>query len=139
MQKKEIIKTNSPESFSIPLLSYIQMLNIMMDEWLPHLTFVETKLLLVLMRKTFGWHKVKDQISLSQLEHLTGVKRQALLKAVKSLTEKELIVKIVVGKNGEQSTFYELFVEPPTTIKKEPQNGSEALTTSNILRKMRKL
>jgi len=97
-------------TFKLPAPNYTQVPNIFLDEWLPKLTPVETKVLFVIMRKTFGWHKIRDQISLSQLEKSTGSLRQAILKATKSLQEKNLISKVVVGEKSDQKTFYELVV-----------------------------
>ncbi len=90
--------------------NHTQIPNEFLDKMLPHLSFPETKVLLVIMRKTFGWHKIRDQISLSQLEKHTGMNRQAILKATKGLEKKRLISKTVVGKNGDQKTFYELII-----------------------------
>jgi phage replication O-like protein O len=98
-------------SFKIAAPEYTQIPNALIDEWLPQLTAAETKVVLVIMRKTFGWHKIRDRISLSQLEKFTGFLRQAVLKAVKSLEEKNLVTKTVIGKNGDQQTFYELVIE----------------------------
>lgn len=88
--------------------NYTQLPNELFDDWLPHLGLAELKVLMVIMRKTFGWHKVRDRISLSQLEKLTGLKRTHITKATKNLVQKRLISKFVEGKKGEQMTFYEL-------------------------------
>jgi phage replication O-like protein O len=90
--------------------NYTQIPNSLLDHWLPHLSDAETKVLLVIMRKTFGWHKVRDRISLSQLEKLTGKKKQAILKASKRLEKIGLISKTVIGKKGSQETYYELIL-----------------------------
>lgn len=89
---------------------YTQAPNQLFDDWLPKLNFVQLKVLMVILRKTFGWHKVRDRISISQLEELTGAQRQAIIKAAKDLEKMGLITKIVVGSKGQQQTFYELIV-----------------------------
>ncbi|HEY5236135.1 MAG TPA: replication protein, partial [Rhabdochlamydiaceae bacterium] len=94
----------------IPVPNYTQAPNELFDEWLPKLSFVELKVLMVIVRKTFGWHKVRDRISLSQLEKFTGAQRQAILSATKSLQNLGLINKIKVGESGTEQTFYELVV-----------------------------
>lgn len=90
--------------------NFTQTPNVLFDDWLPKLSFVELKVLMVIMRKTFGWHKVRDQISLSQLENLTGARREAIIKATKSLEKNGLIVKTKVGKKGSENTYYELVI-----------------------------
>jgi phage replication O-like protein O len=118
--------------FQIPAPNYTQTPNALFDEWLPKLGMAELKVLMVIMRKTFGWHKVRDQISLSQLEEITGLERRHVLKGVKGLVEKNLITKVVEGKNGAQKTYYELVItddsnnsyqcpnDTPTSVLKTP-------------------
>lgn len=91
--------------------NHTQTPNELFDEWLPVLGLAELKVLMVVIRKTFGWHKIRDRISLSQLETLTGLERRHVLKATKTLVEKHLISKFVEGKNGTQSAYYELVVD----------------------------
>ena len=90
--------------------NYTQTPNDLFDHWLPLLKEVELKVLLVIMRKTFGWHKTRDYISLSQLEKLTGSTQTNITKSIKTLIEKGLVSKEVVGKIGSQVTYYELIL-----------------------------
>lgn len=92
--------------FSSP--NYTQIPNEMLDDWLHKLGLAELKVLMVIMRKTFGWHKTRDRISLNQLKEITGLEKTHISKATKSLVEKNLISKTVEGKKGTQNTFYEL-------------------------------
>lgn len=94
----------------IPAPNFTQAPNEIFDYWLPLLKEAELKVLLVIMRKTFGWHKSRDQISLSQMQDLTGLHKQHVVKAALSLQKKGLIIKKVSGKNGIQTTIYELVV-----------------------------
>ncbi len=94
----------------IPAPNFTQTPNELFDEWLPILTHVELKVLMVIMRKTFGWHKIRDRISLSQLEKITGSQRTNIIKATKNLEKLGLIFKKVEGKKGAQETYYELIV-----------------------------
>ena len=92
--------------------TYTQIPNDLFDHWLPHLGEIEVKVLLVIMRKTFGWHKadLRDRISISQLEKLTGSTPSNILKAVNFLVSKGLILKEVLGSIGKQVTYYQLVV-----------------------------
>lgn len=96
--------------FQVPVPNFTQTPNILFDDWLPKLGMAELKVLMVIMRKTFGWHKIKDRISLSQLQQITGLERTHVIKGVKGLVEKSLIIKMVTGKKGSQETYYELVV-----------------------------
>lgn len=91
--------------------NHTQTPNELFDEWLPKLGCAELKVLMVIIRKTFGWHKTYDKISLGQLEALTGLERRHISKAIKTLSEKRLISKKVIGTVGRQVTYYELVVE----------------------------
>lgn len=118
-------------AFSAP--NHTQTPNELFDHWLPKLREAELKVILVFIRKTLGWHKKRDRISLSQLEKLTGLKRSNITKAIMSLQAKGLIKKQVTGKNGIQRTFYELILHeikkintspgkrPPPVPEKDPQ------------------
>jgi phage replication O-like protein O len=142
--------------------NYTQIPNNLLDEWIPKLSEGELRVILVIMRKTFGWHKIRDQISLSQLEKHSGLQRQAILAATKSLENRGLISKTVTGENGTQKTFYELVIiedsnnldqydrntppsvidtptkENPTKEKKTPQppKGAEVALKERIRKEM---
>lgn len=85
--------------------------NELFDHWLPHLGEAELKVLLVVMRKTFGWHKIRDIISISQLSQITGMLEETVIKATRSLQNKGIIKKEVTGTNGKQVTSYELIMK----------------------------
>lgn len=95
--------------FSPP--SYTQTPNELFDYWLPKLKLVELRVLMVIFRKTFGWHKSRDRISMSQLEKLTGSHHKSISAATIKLEKLGLIKKEVLGPEGKQQTFYELVVE----------------------------
>lgn len=97
-------------SMRITAPTYTQTPNDLFDHWLPLLGEVELKVLLVIMRKTFGWHKTRDKISISQLQVLTGSVPKNILRATKFLVSKGLIKKEVFGPAGKQETYYELIV-----------------------------
>ena len=49
---------------------------------------VERQVLDAILRKTYGWHKKKDAISLSQFVQMTGISKSHIIHALKSLQEK---------------------------------------------------
>ena len=72
--------------------NYTQIPNIYFDEIMQTLNQTENVVFLVIMRKTFGWHKNRDKISYSQIMSLSGIKsRSTISAALKGLQEKGLI------------------------------------------------
>lgn len=128
--------------------------NDLMDHWLPHLTESELKVLLVIFRKTFGWHKVRDKISISQLMTLTGLAKHSVINAGKTLYQKGLILREVFGPNGKQETYFELVIEevsnnsdqckintgtsatiaPPPVQNSNPQNKNKTKTKKDYVK-----
>ena len=81
----------------------------MVDEYLFQLNGNDLKVLLVIIRKTKGWNKEYDGISISQFKKFTGIKdERTIKKSLKKLINLNLIEKI------EQAGTYSLFrIIPP--------------------------
>lgn len=94
----------------IPAPNYTQTPNDLFDHWLPLLKESELKVLLVIMRKTFGWHKIRDAISISQLMKMTGLARETVVDAARTLQQNGIVKREVVGPPGKQDTIYELII-----------------------------
>lgn len=88
----------SNESKFIP--NFLQVPNAVIDELLPDLTGAELKCYLVVIRKTKGWNKESDNISISQFMKATGLSNSAVIKACESLIKYGLLVK----ENGARNT-----------------------------------
>ncbi len=95
-------KLYAPNTFQCP--------NDLVDHWMPHLKEGELKVLLVIIRKTLGWHKIRDKISISQLMQFTGMSRPSVIDSSDSLASKGIIIKETLGKEGSQETYYELVI-----------------------------
>ena len=67
-------------SYKIP--NHTQTPNELFDIHMRDMDMAELKVTLAICRKTFGWHKRRDKISLSQLEELTGMSRTSVIKGV---------------------------------------------------------
>ena len=92
------------------------------DEWLPHLSGTQVKVLLYIMRRTYGFKKNYDAISLSQItdgivkrdgERLdwgAGVAKSSAVEAVKALVALNLITAERQKSNeyGDEATVYRL-------------------------------
>jgi phage replication O-like protein O len=117
------------------------------DEQLPDLSGSELKVLLYIIRRTFGFKKDSDNISLNQLLHGittkegvvldrgTGLTKKTLLEAIKSLVEKNLILteRRRSKEKGDEPTTYRLNIIGDTTennptprgVKNTPGGGVE--------------
>jgi phage replication O-like protein O len=54
----------------------------------------EWQCLWVVLRKTYGWKKTEDEISLSQFQEMTGLKRPNVVRGIKGLVSKKILVSI---------------------------------------------
>ena len=85
--------------------------NQLVDEYLAELNGNELKILLVIIRKTKGWNKEFDGISISQFQKFTGIKdERTIRKAIKKLINLGLIEKV---DNAGKFSLYRL--TPPAT------------------------
>lgn len=106
--------------------NYTQTPNIFFDKIMKTLNESETKVLLAIIRKTFGWQKIRDKISLTQLQELTGFSRQGVLnglygniKSPGSGLINKGIVKVELSASG---NIYELIVNE---VDQETAEGSQ--------------
>lgn len=90
------METFIPNSFQVP--------NALVDLFLLKLTEFELKIYLIIIRKTKGWNKDFDAISISQFILILRVKDQRTVKrAIKGLIAKNLIIRI--EQIGKESKF----------------------------------
>ena len=76
----------TPNSFQVP--------NAFVDDVLNQISDAACKIYLVVCRKTRGWNKEMDSISLSQLEAITGKSRPTVIKAKNELINIGLLVEM---------------------------------------------
>jgi len=83
------------------------------------------KIFISISRKTNGWHKETDSISLSQMQTLSGLSKKQTIKAVKELEENDLIkVDKTAGKTSNYTLNYTS--KENTLVKKVHQSGEES-------------
>lgn len=82
-----------PNSFQLP--------NAFVDDVMDKLSDPAVKIYLVITRKTRGWHKEFDSISLSQFERFTGKSRPTVTKCLQELIKAGLVVKKDATRHGE--------------------------------------
>jgi len=59
-----------------------------------NLSAYESRILWVIWRKTYGWHKRMDQISITQFEKFTGLKRRHVHRTLSKLIERKIVTRI---------------------------------------------
>ena len=57
------------------------------------MTASEKDVLFFILRKTYGWGKKEDRISLTQFQYGTSLSRPTVIKAIKNLLVRKMIVK----------------------------------------------
>ncbi len=131
------------------------------DDLVPRLSGAEVKVLLYIVRRTFGFKKERDNISISQmldgivkkngerLDHGAGLSKPTLCRALTSLAEKKIIIatRQFDYNGGNLATCYQLNMggtkasgTAPETAKEEPETVEEeegADTSATLGKKMR--
>ncbi len=69
-------------------------------ELLPLLPDAECRVLLVIMRKTYGWRKACDVISYSQLREATGMSQQGVINGVEAAMKRGILSREPSGHNN---------------------------------------
>lgn len=119
--------------------NYTQIPDQLFDELLPILTGAELKVLLYICRRTFGFKRESDNISLNQmldgitksdgdqLDLGTGLSKPTLLRALKSLQEKEILIaeRQSSETKGNLATNYRLHMAGTPRSKNEPTLGKK--------------
>lgn len=98
----------------IPAPNYTQIPNAIFDLMADKdagLTEKELKVLLAIARKTFGWHKKRDKISLSQLQQMTSMSRSTVVLGVKAAIERGIVRQTEDPNDKRGGVYYELVVD----------------------------
>jgi phage replication O-like protein O len=105
-----------------------------------HFSPSEMTIILVILRKTFGWHKKSDRISFTQFEEATGMDRWHIAPALKHLVERHIITRSGTGYSLEYSIQkdYESWQSLPksvtsiiTEISNETKPATDIIVTKN--------
>jgi len=127
--------------------------NCLFDEILPTLKPAELKILLIIIRQTYGWidprfpkkRKQSDWISQSQFQRKTGLSRKAVSTALASLIGRKLVrvydaCGLAVDGSGKGRKFYAFACpneqnSPKNRVKNVPQTGNFLPSTKEIITK----
>jgi len=75
----------------------------------------ERQILDCILRKTYGWNKCEDAISISQFADMTGIQKPHIIRAIKGLLAKNIISVANIGngiaKNGNDKTKVYKFIK----------------------------
>ncbi len=103
--------------------------NEILDRLLPIISPSQFKLVMAIVRKTYGWHKKSDDISLTQLERMTGMSRQTVIDASAPLRASGFIV---IGRSGRRGVLnYSLNIDVDTEALVKALDQSKNLTSLN--------
>lgn len=108
--------------------NYTQIPNAILD-LMPDMEESELRIVLVIARQTFGWHRESDQISVKQLMAKTGMARQTVLNGVQAAIARNVVERTPAG---QQTYFYRLLISRPESEPVSPldrYNGETGLTT----------
>lgn len=118
---------------SIEKPNYTQMPNLFLDDLFRLMGEAELRVTLVIARATFGYHRERVLLSLSDLQEMTGMGRQGVVNGIKAGLERGTVYRDSDG----GSFFYGLLVEgngsPPSGLVHErdqlesPRNGLEVV------------
>lgn len=102
------MKADDPNFKGFRAPQYTQVPNEVFDHLLPDMDETELRVTLIAIRKTLGWHKTRDAISLSTFVELTGLSRQGVLDGIEKAKARGTLVEVGKGKRG--INIYELVI-----------------------------
>ena len=112
-----------PNSFQVP--------NAVVDDLMRDLKDVEFRCYISLIRKTTGWNKESDYVSVSQFMEITGKGKTAIIAAMKNLQQFGLVIEVARAKNGMKCFALDMEKLTQWSSESEPQpvqkvNGSKS-------------
>lgn len=105
---------------SYPAPNYTQVPNILLDDHIKKMAEAELRVVLVIVRETFGWHRKQHKISLTQLCQATGLSRQGVLNGIESGINRGIITRTPQG----QGYLYELNISSEKLVNQVDQSAS---------------
>ena len=72
--------------------NHTQIPNAIIDEHMSILSHAQFKVLIAICRKTIGWHKQSDYISVSQIVDISGVSNKTVIKSIRELESMGFII-----------------------------------------------
>jgi phage replication O-like protein O len=79
------------EGYMLEVPNHTQIPNAIIDGLMSKLSHAQFKVLIAICRKTLGWHKQSDYISISQIMNLTSVSNKTVVRTIRELEDMKLI------------------------------------------------
>ncbi len=117
----------------IPAPNYTQIPNVVLD-LMADMSDAELRVVIAIARQTFGWHKKRDKISLSQLAKLTGMSRQGVINGLEAGTKRGLIERTPDESDRRGGIWYRLLVndvDQSSRLTSYPVDQSTPLTITS--------
>jgi phage replication O-like protein O len=73
-------------------INHTQINNDFLDNYMSELSSNATLVFLAISRKTIGWHKDLDKISISQIISYTGLSKNSVIKGIRELEKNQIII-----------------------------------------------
>jgi len=105
---------------------FVPIPNAYIDRYLADLSGAELKVLLAILRRTVGWRKESDEISIEQLQQMTGLARNSVRAGLRGLLERGLVVERTRA-TGSKAASYTCIIPSSIGSKIDPL-GSQKLT-----------
>lgn len=119
--------------------------NSIIDELLPELSHSELKCYLAVLRKTKGWNREEDYISVSQFMKVTGLSNRSVIDACESLVARDILdrksgerngniysIKTYKSSTSEKTSLVKIF--PSTSEKTSPVTSEKTSHTKNNIK-----
>lgn len=90
----------------VPPLNYTQVPNVVIER-MSEFTHTEFKVAILICRYTFGWHRPVQKMSYTFLENTTGLCRDAVSNAIKTLSAKGFLIRTPNGDSFEYSLNFD--------------------------------
>jgi len=117
---------------------YTQSPNDLFDKHLKEMGLAETKVVMAIVRYTFGYHQTECEITVRRLAEITGLSQNGVMAGAKKAEERGLIQKI---NKGRQSTVWKAIISasegearPPQKVR-QPASEGEALLKKGLKKK----
>jgi DNA-binding Lrp family transcriptional regulator len=107
--------------------NFTQYPNEILDNWMPHLSGNQTKIINVFVRQIYGYHKEYDRISIRQISQKTGISISKVFKDVKSLISIGCI-KILKKGNKNDAHLYQILNITEELPQREHSRRSKGVT-----------
>lgn len=103
--------------------NYTQIPNVLIDKYMRILKPSEFSVLIVIARKTLGWHKEKDIIAVSTISEITGLSENCVKSCLRSLFEDGHIKRDKIMSQSEHHFLYQYALNIDNNIDNRDSNS----------------